>query len=487
MEKISVKGTALVDESDRERIFNGVNLCFKGKYNSETGKTDYFDNGWNEKMFSDLAVKGINLIRMGIFWAAIEPMPDEYDEAYLDMIEKYVDICKKYGIYVYLDMHQDCYCGMPEWATVTDSYKRRKPKIIWAEGYFFDKAVHRAFDNFWSNTTVCGMGILDRFEKMWLHVVMRFKNKENILGYDLLNEPFPGTSGGKAFKKMVISGVKTIMSKKVKKFEALKNIIKGNAAIEALKVIDDSEIFRQLVSGGDIFVKNFDVDKYYPFFKRISSAIRTIDKKTILISEACYYSNVSIPSSMPRLKYDDGTEENNLIFAPHGYDLTVDSVLTNTASNARVDTIFNQHKKTQERLNVPVIVGEWGGMVPGCDDYPHLEHLLEKFDSNKWSQTYWAFWDGLQHEKIMDIIARPYPVAVPQTIESYSFNRKNNKFKLKFSCGKATRKKAEIYSPKMPDDIAAKGKYTVKHIGDSDAVIISFPVYKGENEIEFEL
>lgn len=487
MEKISVKNTSFIDEHGRERIFNGVNLVFKGTYDEKTGKTDYFAVNWDEDMFRGLAEKGINLVRMGLVWRAIEPNPGEYNNEYLDFMEKYFDLCGKYGIYVYLDMHQDCYHGMPDWAMVTDSYKRRKPKFTWAEGYFIDRAVHRAFDNFWANTPVCGKGLQDHFADMWKYVAERFKDKENLFGFDILNEPFPGTDGGKVFKKIIKQGVKTIMSKKVNKPEAIKNIIKGDTATEALAVIDDKELFRSITSGGDMLIMNFDVEKYYPFFKKIASAIREVTDNGIIIMEASYYSNVSIPCSTPRLKYDNGEAEKNLVFAPHGYDLTVDSPMTNTASNKRVDTIFDEHAKTQKRLGVPVIVGEWGGMVPGSDDYPHLEHLLEKFDNNHWSQTYWCFWKELLDEKIMKIIARPYPIAVPGEIRKYGFNRKNSTFTLKFNLEESSRKKAEIYCPSMPREINSKTKYTVKPIGESEAVTVSFGVSKGENIIEIVL
>lgn len=487
MERISVKGTAFVDESGRERIFNGVNLVFKGAYDEGTGKTDYFSVNWDEDMFRSLSEMGINLVRLGLVWRAIEPQPGVYNEEYLDMMENYFDICGKYGIYVYLDMHQDCYHGMPDWAAVTDSYKRRKPKLIWAEGYFIDKAVHRAFDNFWANTPVCGKGLQDYFADMWKHVAKRFKNKKNLFGFDILNEPFPGTDGGKVFKRIISSGIKTIMSDKVDKPEAVKNIIKGDTATQALAVIDDKEIFRAITSGGDLLIKNFDVDKYYPFLQKIASAIREVTSNGIIIMEASYWSNISIPCSTPRLKYTDGTIEENLAFAPHGYDLTVDTPMTNTASNKRVDTIFDEHAKTQQRLDVPLIVGEWGGMVPGCDDYPHLEYLLEKFDNNHWSQTYWAYWKEMKDEKIMKIIARPYPVAVPGQINKYEFNRKNNTFRLKFTVENSTRKKVLIYSPSAPKEIDSKGKASYEHIGDTDAVIISVGACKGENTIEIKI
>ncbi len=487
MERITVKGTALVDESGRERIFNGVNLVFKGKFNEDTGKMDYFDSGYDEEMFKGLSERGINLVRLGIVWTAIEPTIGNYNEAYLDLTEKYVDWCLKYGIYVYLDVHQDCYHNMPDWATITDSYKRRKPMFIWAEGYFIDKAVHRAFDNFWNNTEICGIGIQDRFAMMWQHVAERFKDKDNLFGYDLLNEPFPGTDGGRVFKAIAKKGVKTILSRKVNKCQAIKNMIKGDIFSGALSAIDSGEIVREVTSAADLIILNFDVNKYYPFVQKVATAIRQVTDKGIIILETSYWGNSSIPNGTPRLRYADGSLEKNIVLAPHGYDLTVDTVLTNTASNNRIDAVFNTHAKTQKRLGIPMIVGEWGGMVPGCDDYPHLEYLLEKFDNNKWGQTYWCFWKDLIDDKIMKIIARPYPIAVPGEIVKYSFNRKNDTFTLKYNLEESTRKKIKIYSPCMPKEVIAKGKVSYEKINNSDAVIISVGANKGENTIEVKI
>lgn len=487
MERISVQGMSLVDEYGRERIFNGVNLVCK----SGDGRVP---ENWTEDMFKRLSELGINLARLGLIWSAIEPLPGIYNDQYLDKMEHFVDLCNKYGIYVYLDMHQDVWCavkgyddGAPPWATLTDGYQFKEAKVIWAEGYYFGKATHHAFDHFWANDKVNGKGLQDYFADMWKHVILRFKDKENILGFDVFNEPFPGSDGGKAFKKMLGSAVKTILSKRVKKVQAIKNMIKGDLATEALAVLDDPNVLRSGTSGADDLIRKFDTEKYYPFLKKIASEIRSVTDKGIIFMEACYYSNISVPSSTPRIRYDDGKLEENLVFSPHGYDLTVDSYMTNTASNARVETIFNEHKRTQQRLQVPVIVGEWGGMVPGCDEYPHLEHLLEYFDDNHWSHTYWLFWPGLAEERIMKIIARPYPIAVPGKIIKYNFNRKTNTFTLKFTAEEESEKKVEIYAPTVPTEVISDKKATVEKIGDSDAVVVCILPSKGENEITVKL
>ena len=69
----------------------------------------------------------------------------------------------------------------------------------------------------------------------------------------------------------------------------------------------------------------------------------------------------------------------------------VDTELYKYASNERVSGMFAQHKKSQDRLHMPVIVGEWGGGGEGEGWLPPVSFLLDMFDSNKWSNTYWSY------------------------------------------------------------------------------------------------
>ncbi|HRT82364.1 MAG TPA: cellulase family glycosylhydrolase, partial [Oscillospiraceae bacterium] len=156
MDKISTAGLKFVDEFGRERIFSGFNIVDKQNYGE--GKEKYAFN-INEDFFAKYKARGFNIIRLGFSWDPIEPNPEQYNEALLDDIERIVDECNKHGIYVFLDVHQDCYSthchdagnGAPLWASLMDNYKQTKTKFVWAEGYFISKSVHRAFDNFWTN------------------------------------------------------------------------------------------------------------------------------------------------------------------------------------------------------------------------------------------------------------------------------------------------------------------------------------------------
>ena len=97
----------------------------------------------------------------------------------------------------------------------------------------------------------------------------------------------------------------------------------------------------------------------------------------------------------------NGEREPMQVFAPHAYDLMVDTPAYKYASNDRVGGIFAEHRRSQERMNVPVIVGEWGSFGDETDDWlPHIQHLFEVFEGYHWSHTYWAYIPGFFEEQI---------------------------------------------------------------------------------------
>jgi endoglycosylceramidase len=56
-------------------------------------------------------------------------------------------------------------------------------------------ALQRSFDHFWANDPgPGGVGLQDRYAAAWRHVAERFRDNPNVLGYDLLNEPWPGST-----------------------------------------------------------------------------------------------------------------------------------------------------------------------------------------------------------------------------------------------------------------------------------------------------
>lgn len=55
-------------------------------------------------------------------------------------------------------------------------------------------ALQRAYDHFWENSPgPGGIGLQDRYAAAWRHVAQRFRGDRSVLGYELFNEPWPGT------------------------------------------------------------------------------------------------------------------------------------------------------------------------------------------------------------------------------------------------------------------------------------------------------
>lgn len=493
MAEIYSDGQRIVDSFGRERIFNGINVCDKGRYNVKTGKRDY-GTLWQKGLAKKLKASGITLIRLGITWDAVESRMGIYDDKFLDFIKDILDECAEAGVSVYLDMHQDLYSGFgdgdgdgaPDWACMTGKHKFIKPKFVWAEGYFFGKAVHTAFDNFWSNAPLYGRGIQDRYADMWAHIAEKLDTHPAVMGFDVMNEPFPGSDGGKVFRKLIANLVSTTVNEKsIKVSEIVKLALNSETRHEVLDIYD-GENLRKVTSAADEIIKRFDTERYLPFLNKITTAIRKAGNDKTIFMENSYYSNLGIPYSCP-VPSPTRERDKNIIFAPHAYDFMVDTPEYKYANNDRIKAIFDEHKRAQKRLNVPVIVGEWGGFTEGNEWFHHIKFLLKLFDFNKWSHTYWTYFNGfLETELFTDVLTRPYPMAVTGEIESYCHDREENTFELKYRQEKAYEAPTEIFLHKAPVSVDANGSYVIEKTENGDCAVLKLTTNIGENYIQIQ-
>jgi endoglycosylceramidase len=83
--------------------------------------------------------------------------------------------------------------GSPDWA-VDDDNDVLFPLLGFSADYFLLPALMAAYDNFWNNASVDGQGLQDWYAGAWQHVAAYFKANPYVLGYDLYNEPSPGSS-----------------------------------------------------------------------------------------------------------------------------------------------------------------------------------------------------------------------------------------------------------------------------------------------------
>lgn len=434
MERIRTQGFRFSDESGRIRIFNGMNIDDK-----DIGAVFRFD--LDDAFFEKFIANGFNLIRLAVQWANIEPIPGQYSESYLGSIDAIFRRAERFGVYILLDMHQDLYSGFggvgggdgaPDWACVTDGYRAKPYKHVWSEAYAFGKWVHRCFDHFWRNDPVCGKGLQDHYADLWRMLANRYGDSPALFGYDLLNEPAPGSAAKKMVRRLVLSGLRQFLtSKKIKRSRILRAVIKKdwNSLLAGLP----GSLVRDVVGKLDRYEAVFDRQYYSPFLNRIAAAIREVTPNGILMIEQPFLCNTGVRLSVPTITVN-GEREPLQCFGPHAYDLTVDTPLYRYADTDRVKAFFAEMRRSQNRLGVPAIVGEWGGCSDNTDTgwFPHARALLAYFDGNEWGQLYWRYREGDLDAPLMQMLSRSYPVAIAGSVQSYGYSKDRRMFTLRY-------------------------------------------------------
>jgi endoglycosylceramidase len=186
-------GRWITDASGRVLIVHGINQVYKvPPYVPSTSGFDADDAAF-------LANNGFNAVRLGVIWAAVEPQPGVFDARYLNSIATTVKTLAARGIVSLLDFHQDLYNekfqgeGAPAWAVQDGGLGN--PAFGFPANYFANQAQQRAWDNFWRNAPgPDGVGLQDHYAAAWAHVASRFGRDSSILGYEIMNEPWPGAA-----------------------------------------------------------------------------------------------------------------------------------------------------------------------------------------------------------------------------------------------------------------------------------------------------
>src|SRR4051812_39885422 len=243
-------GRFITDSGGRVLVTHGVNLVYKvPPYEPSV-------SGFGDDDAAFLAREGFNSVRLGVIYKAVEPEPGRYDDAYLAKIADTAQLLGRHGITPLLDFHQDLYNerfegeGWPDWAVIDDGLPA-EPKNGFPLNYIFMPALNRAFDHFWAND----QGLQDRYAAAWRHVAERFAPDQWILGYDLLNEPWPGTGWQECanpagcarfdgvmagFIKRTLEAIRTADSEHVVWYEP--NVIFNDGADTQLPKFDDKHL-----------------------------------------------------------------------------------------------------------------------------------------------------------------------------------------------------------------------------------------------------
>ena len=429
---VSVTGTRFTDISGRQIIFNGIN------YVNKDSKLNYISKD-SESTFELFRKWGFNCVRLGVIWAGAEPEPGKYDENYLGKIEEQVKWATQNGLYVFLDMHQDLFSskfsdGAPLWATLTEG----KPHVvgaIWSDSYFLSQAVQQAFDNFWINKPASdGVGIQDHYAKLWQHIAKRFARNRTIIGYDIMNEPFNGSSGTQILP-VILTEYAKIFAEETGKVLSEREVMAiwsdEESRIKALGRLENIAKYSRVIRASTELSQQFEKTTLQSMYQRVANAIREVDSDHILFLEHAYFSNAGVCSGIMPVTGKNGSNDPQVAYAAHGYDLLVDSKSNDNQSCARVAWIFSQISETSKRINVPVLVGEWGAFGGNSKGAAvSAQFIKEQFDNYHFGSTYWAYYEGI--EKCLyfkTTFGRPSLQYVGGILKSNSFSPETNVLK----------------------------------------------------------
>jgi endoglycosylceramidase len=396
-------GRWITDTDGRVTVLHGLNMVYK--------RAPYAPDavGFGDDDAAFLASEGYNTVRVGLIYKAVEPEPGVYDDAYLARIQATVDMLGRHGIVSLLDFHQDLYNerfegeGWPDWA-VQDDGLPAEPKAGFPANYIVMPALQRAFDHFWDNSPgPGGVGLQDRYAAAWRHVAERFKDNPNVLGYDLLNEPWPGST------------------------------------------------WQQCANPAGC--PEFDA-KLSAFTARMLAAIRTVDPDTIVWYE-------------PHVLFNNGSDTNladfddpHLGMSFHDYCLAASEGDggQSPACDASDELVFQNAEKRSTLTGDALLLTEFGA----TDDLEVLNALLALADRHMMSWQEWHYCgcddptttgEGDKQAVVLDpakppsgdnlktptlgAITRPYPQAVAGTPDNWSFDPASKRFLLEYTTAAA--------------------------------------------------
>jgi len=185
-------GRWLTDATGRVVTLHGVNEVEK--------PAPYFPAaaGFDADDARFLADHGFTVVRLGVVVEGLMPAPGQVDLAYIEHLAATVRQLARERIFVLLDLHQDGFSpryngnGLPDWMAIDDGLPN-PPDAVFPLYYIQNPAMQRAFESFWANRPgPDGVGIQDNYIAGLTAVARRFAHDPYVLGYELMNEPWPG-------------------------------------------------------------------------------------------------------------------------------------------------------------------------------------------------------------------------------------------------------------------------------------------------------
>lgn len=425
-EKFEVQGEWMVDEAGRARLFHGFNAVKKS--------FPWYPDTLTEADLRHYQAWGLNFVRLGIMWSGVNPAEGVTNTTYITMVRDMVERAGKHGLYVLLDMHQDVissrfasYDGVPRWVInkmppSEHAYPWPLTNLSqWADGYLTE-AVGNAFQCLYDNVAQSR----DHMVKFWQTVAVNFKDYPNVLGYELINEPWagdiykdpglllPGNAGRQNLAPL---------------YEVLNKAIR--------EIDNDTLFFYEPVTWGMVFPGTADLGNG---FRSVPGGAQYVNRSVMSWHYYCWI--LAIDDKKPY-----GTFER----------LTCDGVLG--------PLVFDTVIKDIQRTGGGAFLTEFGLCEPdGNNDTQTMEceFVLSQADAHLQS---WAYWDSEFFTPNGDVkydvvrgFARVYATAIAGTPLSMTFNANTRQFSLAYEINADIKEATEIKVPKLqyPDGFRVK-------------------------------
>lgn len=329
------KGHGLILEKDGFHDQEGRRVCFRGVNIAGNAKVPPFLPFREPHWWDRLSAWGFNMVRLTLFWEAIEPEPGLYDQSYLDYLAELVSQASQRNIYLLLDMHQDLYSrwlcgdGAPSWTFPPGVNPNRNDSFsgqFWGAAYVLSSDVRACFSHFFRSEL-----LREHYCRAWAKIASLVKDNPFILGYDIMNEP----------------------------------------------------------SGGDISNLRGEFENQFlkTLYQEALTAIRAVHPEAVGFVEPHV-----LDMFTSRLT---GFDLDGLVYAPHLYDpISVSFRFSPLSEEISFRALLHLHRQKARGLDLPLFIGEFGapwGMQPGYARSAAVNDLLEVLEGQFVDSAYWDF------------------------------------------------------------------------------------------------
>ncbi|GAA5813241.1 hypothetical protein MFLAVUS_006715 [Mucor flavus] len=401
----------ITDVHGRVRFFHGTNVVKKAapwfrqsefKPGDSFGPTDV----------ANLRKLGVNAVRLGHHWAGSEPVRGQYNQTFIDIMKAQTKLAEDNGIYVLVDVHQDvlaaqiCGHGVPDWFYKKDwvpAWKRfpypqklipfpvdanGKPSdadcnsIDWSVSYL-NVAVGNAFGRLYNNFDNLG----DAFASYWKKLAQEYVSTKNILGYNLLNEPWVGDTW--ADPGLLVPGV------------ADRKVMEG-------------------------------------LWNKATTQIRTVDKDTLVFFEGA---TLDVLSGFNDVPLGDGARA---VHSFHYYKPPQTGSISTTLENRRKDNVRLKTAGMLTEFEFWITEGE------GANLLQETVNAADKYMMSWMGWAYENLYDGggVPKPVLAKHYSRAYPSAIAGIPTSYGFNPADSSLTVTYKVKKSVTAPTELILPK---------------------------------------